>query len=222
MTALPPLARLLLRLTDPRVREFISGDLEEACAAMARTEGAARAGRWVRRQALAAALQHPWRPGATPAPRGDGFMRTLLQDLVYGARTARRQPGFSFVVVLTLALAIGANTVIFSFANILLIRPLPIGQAGALGWVFLVDPHTRGDRGQLSIPEFLDYRRSLTSFDSLAATSRASVTLTGRGDARRLTASRVTANLIDAWGLHLRLGRTFSAGSDSPAPPAKS
>ena len=54
-------------------------------------------------------------------------MRTFLQDLIYGARTARRQPGFSLVVVLTLALAIGANTVIFSFANILLIRPLPIG-----------------------------------------------------------------------------------------------
>lgn len=143
-------------------------------------------------------------------------MRTLLQDLRYGARTARRQPAFSLVVILTLALAIGANTVIFSFANILLIRPLPIGQAGTLGWVFLVDPHTRGDRGTLSIPEFLDYRRSLTSFASLAASTRGSVTLTGRGDARRLTASRVTANLIDEWGLRLQSGRTFSTAADAP------
>ena len=53
-------------------------------------------------------------------------MRTLLQDLRYGARMVRRQPAFSAVVVMTLALAIGANTVIFSFANILLLRPLPL------------------------------------------------------------------------------------------------
>src|SRR5260221_2876022 len=194
MTRLPQLARVLLRLTDPRVREFIAGDLEEAFATLAQSDGEARAERWVRRQALAAAVQHPWKPGADPHPRGDGVMRTLLQDLVYGARTARRQPAFSLVVVLTLALAIGANTVIFSFANILLIRPLPLGDTGTLGWVFLVDPHTRGDRGQLSIAEFSDYRRSLTSFESLAASVRANRTLTGRGDARRLTATCVTAN----------------------------
>jgi putative ABC transport system permease protein len=216
MTTSPLVARVLLRLVDPRVREFISGDLEEGFAAAARAEGDSVAARWMTRQALAAVVQHPWRPAGNNTPRGDGFMRTLVQDLVYGARTARRQPGFSFVVILTLALAIGANTVIFSFANILLIRPLPIGAAGTLGWVFLVDPHTRSNRGTLSIPEFLDYRRALTSFDSLAASMRANVTLTGRGDARRLTASRVTANLIDTWGLHLAAGRTFSTGADAP------
>src|SRR5262245_50840958 len=216
MKTLPLIARVLLSLVDPRVREFIGGDLEEAYGAAAAAHGPSRARRWVVRQALAAAAQHPWRPGHTRESRGDGFMRTLLQGLRYGARTARRQPSFSLVVVLTLALAIGANTVIFSFANILLIRPLPMGQDGTLGWLFLVDPHTRGNRGQLSIPEFLDYRRSLTSFSSLAASTRGNVTLTGRGDARRLTASRVSANLIDVWGLKMHAGRTFSAGADAP------
>src|SRR3954465_5291313 len=216
MTALPIAARVLLRLTDPRVREFIAGDLEESFAAMARSDGRVRATRWVTRQALAAALQHRWKPGVDPAPRGDGFMRTLLQDLTYGVRSARRQPAFSFVVVLTLALAIGANTVIFSFANILFIRPLPLGNTGTLGWVFLVDPHTRGNRGPLSIPEFLDYRRSLTSFDSLGATVRGSSPLTGRGEARRLTANRVTANLIDVWALRMQAGRSFTVGADMP------
>lgn len=216
MMRLPLLARVLLRLTDPRVREFISGDLEEASAALAQSDGETRATRWAVRQALAAAVQHPWRPGGAPAPRGDGLMRTFVQDLIYGARTARRQPAFSLVVVLTLALAIGANTVIFSFANILLIRPLPIGRAGTLGWVFLIDPHTRSDRGPLSIPEFLDYRRALTSFASLGATVRGNLTLTGRGDARRLTANRVTANLIGTWGLRMQSGRAFSNGADRP------
>jgi putative ABC transport system permease protein len=215
-STLPLAARVLLPLVDPRVREFIVGDLEEAFAAKARADGGGRAARWVVRQALAAVAQHPWRPGHPRESRGDGFMRTLLQDLRYGARTARRQPAFSLVVVLTLALAIGANTVIFSFANILLIRPLPIADPSRLGWIFLVDPHTRGNRAPMSIPELLDYRRLPTSFEAIGASSRTSVTLTGRGDARRLYATRVTANLIDLWGLHMRLGRAFSAGADAP------
>jgi putative ABC transport system permease protein len=183
---------------------------------MAQAGGRLQASRWVTRQALAAAVQHPWQPGTDHTPQGDGFMRTLIQDLIYGARTARRQPGFSFVVVLTLALAIGANTVIFSFANVLLIRPLPLTNADRLGWVFLVDPHTRGDRGLQSIPEFLDYRRLLTSFEAVGASTRGSVTWTGRGDARRLTAHRVTANLIDVWGVRLQAGRTFGPNADAP------
>ena len=220
MTRLPILARALLRLTDPRVREFLGGDLEEAFGARLAADGPAPARHWAVRQALAAVAQHPWRPGASQQ-RGDGFMRTLLQDFRYGARMVRRQPTFSAVVVLTLALAIGANTVIFSFANILLLRPLPLKDPAGLGWVFLIDPHRGGNRGPLSIPEFLDYRASLTTFESLAASTRASVVLTGRGDARRLQATRVTANLCDVWGLRMHLGRTFSPGADAPGAPAE-
>lgn len=146
-------------------------------------------------------------------------MRTLLQDLRYGARMVRTQPGFSAVVVMTLALAIGANTVIFSFANVLLVRPLPLADQETLGWIFTIDPQTGGARGPLSIPEFLDYRRSLKSFQAIGATVRSSATLTGRGEAERLTASRVTANLFDMWGLRLVAGRGFSHGADEPGRP---
>ena len=222
MTRLPLAARLLLRLTDPRVREYLAGDLEESFAALRAADGMSRARRWSVRQALAAAVQHPWKPVATTRPRGDGLMRTMLQDLAFGVRMVRRQPSFSFVVVMTLALAIGANTVIFSFANVLLLRPLPLRDTATLGWIFAVDPHRGGDRGPLSIPEFLDYRASLTSFESIGASSRTSLTLTGRGDARRLAASRVSANLIDMWGLRMGLGRGFSPSADRPAPPEKS
>lgn len=214
MTRLPLLARVLLRCVDPAVREFVAGDLEEAFIAMAGTEGPQRAARWTTRQALAAAVTHPWRRPARR--RGDGMMRTLLQDLRYGTRMVRRQPGFSAVVVLTLALAIGANTVIFSFANVLLLRPLPLHDPATLGWIFAIDPHRGGDRGTLSVPELLAYRESLTTFESIAASVRASVILTGRGDARRLQAMRATANLHDTWGLRMQLGRTFSAGADRP------
>ena len=215
MTPLPLAARALLRCTNPLVREFVAGDIEEAFARISEQEGADRARRWALRQAAAAALQHPWKPSRS-RHTGDGLMRTLLQDLKYGARMVRRQPTFSLVVVMTLALAIGANTVIFSFANILLVRPLPLKSSETLGWLFNVDPHRGSDRGSLSIPEFLDYRASLTSFESLAATTRASVVLTGRGDARRLQATRVTANLIDLWGVKLQMGRSFTSGADTP------
>jgi putative ABC transport system permease protein len=143
-------------------------------------------------------------------------MATLIQDLRYGVRSVLAQPGFSLVVVLTLALAIGANTVTFSFTNILLLRPLPVHDQDTLAWIFMVDPQRGGDRGLVSIPDLLDYRSSLQSFENIAATSTGSVTLSGRGDAVALRASRVTANVMDTWGLQMLHGRTFAAGEDKP------
>ena len=148
-------------------------------------------------------------------------MRTLLQDLEYGARMVRKQPVYSAVLVLTLALAIGANTVIFSFANVLLVRPLPVRDQNTLGWIFTLDPHHGTTRGSLSIPELLDYREGVSSFESLGATVRGTVTLSGRHEAQRLNASRVTANLPDIWGLEFALGHGFSRGADQPGAPGE-
>ena len=146
-------------------------------------------------------------------------MKTLLQDLEYGARMVRKQPAYSAVLVLTLALAIGANSVIFSFANVLLVRPLPLRDPDTLGWVFTLDPHHGTDRGSLSIPEFLDYRAGVSAFESLAASVRGTVTLSGRHEAQRLNATRVTANLPDIWGLEVVQGRSFSSRADQPGAP---
>jgi putative ABC transport system permease protein len=143
-------------------------------------------------------------------------MRAFLQDLQYGGRIIRKQPGYSLLIVLTLALAIGANTVIFSFTNILLLRPLPLKDQDTLAWIFMIDPQKGGSRGTLSVPDLLDYRASLTSFQSIAATTSASYTLTGRGDALPVTATRVTANIIDTWGLRMAAGRPFAPDDDRP------
>jgi predicted permease len=143
-------------------------------------------------------------------------MRQLLQDLRYAGRIIRRQPGYSTLIVLTLALAIGANTVIFSFANVLALRPLPVKDQDTLGWIFLNDPQRGGDRGPLSIAELLDYRAAVQSFESIAGTTSGAVTLTGRGDAEALQASRVTANLHRTWGLTMHLGQTFGPADDQP------
>jgi putative ABC transport system permease protein len=143
-------------------------------------------------------------------------MRKLLQDLQYGARMVRKNPGFSSIIVLTLALAIAANTVIFSFTNVLLIRPLPIKDQDRLGWIFSIDPQRGSNRGANSLPDYVDYRESLRSFQALAATTQSTLTMTGRGDAHRLTTSRVTANLFDVWGLSTIQGRGLREGDDAP------
>jgi putative ABC transport system permease protein len=143
-------------------------------------------------------------------------MRTLLQDIRYGVRMLRKHPGYSFIIVLTLALAIGANTVIFSFTNVLVIRPLPIKDQNRLGWIFTIDPQRGGNRGATSLPDYLDFRESLKSFTSLAATSQSTMTMTDRGDAVRLTANRVTGNLFEIWGIGAVHGRGLIAGDEEP------
>ena len=219
---LPLAARALLRLTDPAVREFIEGDLNEAFdARVERGAGTANhfsdARRWAVRQAFRAAVTSPWRPRRDARfTRGDGFMKTLVQDVRYGFRMMRKQPGYSLVVVLTLALAIGANNVIFSFASLLALRPLPLANEKSLGWIFGIDPQTGNNRAGMSVPEFVDYRAALTTFAGLAATVRDTVTMTGHGDAERLDASRVTANIVSVWGIKMQLGRGFHQGADRP------
>jgi putative ABC transport system permease protein len=212
---LPRAARALLRLVDANVREFIAGDLAESFADRAATDPRA-ARRWVRAQAFRAVIESPWRPRRPVYARGDGFMRTLVEDLRYGLRMIRKQPGYSAVVAMTLALAIGANSVIFSFASFLAIRPLPLEHADSLGWIFTIDPQTGNTRSAMSIPEFLDYRESARSFSALAASVRGTMTMTGRGDAERLETSRVTANIVEVWGLPLQAGRGFHRGADRP------
>ena len=140
----------------------------------------------------------------------------MLKDLQYAGRMIARQPGYAFVVVLTLALAIGANSVIFSFANVLLLRPLPIREPGRVAFVWWLNPERATTRGALSIADLLDARESLTTVQPLAGMTTGSLTLTGRGDATRLSAMRVTANLLSTWGVGTTTGRAFLDGEDAP------
>ena len=143
-------------------------------------------------------------------------MGALLQDVRYGGRIILKHPGYSLLIALTLALAIGANTVIFSFANVLVLRPLPLKDQDTLGWIFMIDPQRGGQRGLVSIPDLLDYRASLSSFESIAGSQPVALTLTGRGDALSLEGMSVTANLHETWGIELAHGRTFATGEDRP------
>ena len=143
-------------------------------------------------------------------------MRALLQDLRFALRGLVKTPMFTGVVVVTLALAIGVNTVIFSMASFLLLRPLPFQDPDTLGFVYGVDRQQGTDRGGVSFPDFVDWREASTSFEQLAATVDASHTLTGVRDPTRISARRGSFNLFDIWGFTPVLGRTFTAAEDMP------
>jgi putative ABC transport system permease protein len=140
-------------------------------------------------------------------------------DLRFVFRLLIKQPAYAAIVVLTLALAIGANTVIFSFVSVLVLRPLPIGQPETLGWLWMLNPQSQTTRGRFSYADYNDLRNASRTFVTLAAATTESVTLTGRGEPQRLQAQRVTPNLFDAWQLRTVAGRVLRPEEDVPGGP---
>src|SRR5436190_7681921 len=111
-------------------------------------------------------------------------MQTLLQDLRYGARMLLKNPGFTLIAVLTLALGIGANTAIFSVVNAVLLRPLPYAQPERIVYVFRMQPPIL--RGPISRPDFFEWQAQNQSFQNLAAFTPGTYNLTGVDQAERL------------------------------------
>ena len=111
-------------------------------------------------------------------------MRTLWQDIRYGARALLKQPGFTLIAVFTLALGIGANTAIFSVVNGVLLRRLPYADPDRLVMIW-EDP---GDnpRNFVNPRNFADWSEQNQSFEQVAAISMGNVNLTGRGEPERL------------------------------------
>jgi putative ABC transport system permease protein len=142
-------------------------------------------------------------------------MNSLLRDLRLGVRTAFHSPSYSLVAIVTMALAIGANTLLFGLASPLVIRPLPIENPDSLGWIRQMNGPRGITTGRSSMPDFLDWRESARSFSSLAGRESATGTLQGAGDPRRVELLRVTANLPEVWGLRAVQGRLFQPGEDA-------
>ena len=140
------------------------------------------------------------------------MLETLLQDLRFGVRILLKNPGFTLVAVLTLALGIGANTAIFSVVNKVLLKPLPYADPQQLVSVaeFLHGEESRGD------VEYVHWQAESKAFDHLAAYIPDSITLTGRGEPERLDAVRATANLFPLLGVAPQLGRAFTPEEDRP------
>ncbi len=141
-------------------------------------------------------------------------METLWQDLRFGFRMLAKSPGFTAVAVLTLALGIGANTAIFSVVNAVLLRPLDYSDPDQL--YVLWGHHPQIGREVASLPDFVDWREQNQSFEDLAAMSRRSMNLTGRGEAERVIGARVSASLFPLLRVETIRGRAFSPEEDRP------
>ena len=144
-------------------------------------------------------------------------MAEWQQDVRYGWRTLRRSPGFAAVSLLTLALAIGANTAIFSVARGVLLKPLPYGAPGALVALYESWPEHPGDHTPMSVPNFVDYRAQQHSFTGLAAYNQQAVTWRQENaDPAILSAIAVSANMFDVLQVGAIHGRTFARDDDQP------
>jgi len=143
-------------------------------------------------------------------------MQTLWQDLRYGARMLVKNPGFTCVAILTLALGIGANTAIFSVVNAVLLQPLPYARADEL--VVMYKTPGGETRWPFSPPAYLDMKRRSTTFTDVAALSNKgwAANLTEWGEPERLQGFQVSANLFLLLGVKAALGRTFMAEEDRP------
>ncbi|HZS08169.1 MAG TPA: ABC transporter permease [Blastocatellia bacterium] len=143
-------------------------------------------------------------------------MQTLLQDLRYGARTLSKNPGFTLIAVITLALGIGANTAIFSVVNALLFRPLPFREPGRLVWIANTAPGGGGGLSHVTtrVANFSDWRKMNQSFEDLAAYfaffDYGSYNLIGVGEPERLIGVGVSQNFFALLGVPPLLGRGFS------------
>jgi predicted permease len=146
--------------------------------------------------------------------RGGEVMDTFLADLKYSVRMLIKRPGFSAVAVLTLALAIGANTTIFTLINAVFLHALPVADAPTLVDMWTVDAKNtfaNFRRIQTSWDNYKDYAKQSDVFSALAAHQNIPLTLSGRGEPQQLQGFLATTNYFDVLGVKPQMGRTFHA-----------
>jgi putative ABC transport system permease protein len=138
-------------------------------------------------------------------------MATLMQDLKYGLRMILKNPGFTAVAVITLALGIGANTTIFTFANAFLVHPVSLPEVDRLAVVA-----TGSEKAPAAPADFLDWKSQSAAFESMAAYSQSDLNTTAAGVPERVLGSRVTSNFFELLKVKAAIGRTFLPGEDQP------
>src|ERR687893_1396964 len=145
-------------------------------------------------------------------------MDTFLQDLRYSLRRLAKSPAFTAIVVVTLALGIGANTAIFSVVNAVLLRALPYREPERLVTInhFYNNPELNYLEAPVSAIGFRDYRDKTQSFQAVAVETGWSANLTGDGDPERVPAARVSGDYFRVHGVAPALGRVFGPDEDVP------
>ena len=156
-------------------------------------------------------IERRYVPPPTVGGGGGGFMSGFQQDLRYAWRALLRAPGFAAVSIITLALGIGATTIVYSIVDGILLRPLPIAEPDR---VMLARETFNGQDGSFSWPNFLDTRERQTSFERFAGWRGLTANLTGVELPRRLNVRHTTWDLLATLGVRPILGRDFTAEDD--------
>lgn len=146
------------------------------------------------------------------APHACTAAPDVIHDLRYAIRLLRSNPGFSAVAIATMAVAIGANTAMFSFVNGLLLRPLPYPEPDRI--VRVLERQPSGSLNGISTLNYLDWVSQSAAFDYMAAEVGWRATLTGGAEPLSIRGARVSAHYFDIFGVTPALGRTFLPGED--------
>ncbi len=141
-------------------------------------------------------------------------MQTFLQDLKYALRMLKKNPAFTTVAILTLAVGIGANSAIFSVVNSVLLRPLPFRQPDQLVRVYSEFPTMKLQKFWLSPPELLDIQREAKSWEAIGAWAPGGQNVGTESEPLRVTSAAITRSLIDVLGVQPERGRNFTEEED--------
>ena len=147
--------------------------------------------------------------------RGLAWLEALLQDVRYALRMMKRAPGFSVVVILVVALGIGANSAMFTFVNALLFHPMS-GRTGDLLGLYSHDPAQPNSYRSFSYPNYIDIRDRNDVFDQVVAYTAASAARPAGDVMQRMFVEVVSANFFGAIGVPLAAGRNFTTEEDRP------
>jgi len=149
--------------------------------------------------------------------RGLTLVESVVQDIRYAIRQLRKNPAFAAVVILTLALGIGANTAIFSIVDAVILRPLTYRDADRLFAIYETIPQS----GAIPVSgnHFREWRKSVRSFAQMALVSEMVRNLTGAGEAEQVHIGRASAALFPILGIQAQLGRTFLEEEETPGKP---
>src|SRR5688572_1042441 len=161
-----------------------------------------------------AAAEHIRRVRAEQMQTGNGAnMATVLQDVRYAVRALARRRVFAIVVIATIALGVGANTAIFSVVHAIVLRPLPYPHPERV-----VSFGHESPQWLTSVPEYLDYKRGLRAFESMAALLQGEGNLATEEDPERVAGAQVTPDFFTVLGLTPMLGRSFAPNEDLVTP----
>lgn len=211
----PRLAGWILRLRlSVEDREFAIGDVEEEFADRIERDGRARARRWYWRQALRGlATRQPRRYQQPDTRQGTSAMNHLSQDITFAFRLLRRSPGFTAVVVLSLALGIGASTAMFTVVHAALLKPLPFKDPDRI--VRAENGASATESFPLSFPQFLQWRDEFTVFEEVATYFNWTATIGGAdAEAESVMAMRGSASLFTMLGIEPMVGRLFTKAEE--------